>query len=71
MILRAVIYGVVICGVVIYEIDKVELEDLNLASNAFTLALKSILIIVITSISCVSYIRIIVLSKSSNYSAIF
>ena len=71
MILRAVIYGVVICGVVIYEIDKVELEDLNLASNAFTLALKSILIAVITSISYVSCARITVLSRSSDYSAVF
>ena len=65
------IYGVVICGVVICEVDKVELEDLNLTSNAFTLILKSILIIVIASISCVSYTRIAVLSESNNCLAVF
>ena len=71
MILRAVIYEVVIYEVIICGVDKVELEDLNLASNAFTLALKSILIAVMTSISCVSYARITVLFGSNNYSAVF
>ena len=66
MILRVVIYEVVI-----YEVDKIGLEDLNLASNTLTLTLKSILIAVITSISCASYIRIVVLSESNNCSAIF
>ena len=60
-----------ICGVVICGVDEVGLEGLNLASNAFTLTLKLVLIIVITSISCVSYARITVLSESSDCSAIF
>ena len=71
MILRAVICEVVIYGVVICGVDKVELEDLNLASNAFTLTLKSILITVITSISYISCARIAVLSESNNCSAVF
>ena len=66
MILRAVI-----CEVVIYEVDKVELEDLNLAFNAFTLILKSVLIVVIALISYASYTRIIMLSESNNCLAIF
>ena len=71
MILRAVIYGVVIYGVVICGVDKVGLEGLDLASNTFTLALKSILIAVMTSISYVSYIRIAVLFESNDCSAVF
>ena len=71
MILRAVIYGVVIYGVVICGVDKVGLEDLNLASNTFTLILKSVLMIVMASISYVSCARIAVLSESNNCSAVF
>ena len=66
MILRAVIYEVVICGV-----GEVELEDLNLASNAPTLALKSVLIAVMASISCASCARIAVLSGPNDCSAVF
>ena len=71
MVLRAVICGVVICGVVVYGVGGVGLEGLNLASNAFTLALKSVLMAVMASISCVSCARIAVLSGSGDYSAVF
>ena len=71
MILRVVIYEVVICEVIICGVDEIELEDLNLASNTFTLALKLILIVVIASISYISCAKIAVLSESSDCLAVF
>ena len=71
MVLRIVICGVVICGVVICGVNRVGLKGLDLASNAFTLVLKSILIAVMTSISYVSCVRITVLSELNDCSAVF